>query len=46
MSELVADLSRQIAGAIRALPPEQKPVEIEEERVTSEEIEDRSDREP
>ncbi len=40
MSELIADLSRQIAEAIRALPPEQTPVEIEEETVTSEEIED------
>jgi uncharacterized lipoprotein YmbA len=45
MSELIADLSRQIAAAIRALPPEQTLVEIEEERIMSEEIEDPSDRE-
>lgn len=41
MSELVADLSRQIAEAIRALPPEETAVELEEESVTSEPIEGR-----
>jgi uncharacterized lipoprotein YmbA len=41
MSELIADLSRQIAEAIRALPPEpEEPVEVDEESVTVEEIEE------
>ena len=40
MSQLVADLSRQIAEAIRALPPpEEDPVALEEESVTSEDVE-------
>jgi uncharacterized lipoprotein YmbA len=39
MSQLIADLSRQIADGIRALPPEEIPVTVPEESVTSEEIE-------
>lgn len=41
MSELIADLSRQIAEAVRGLPSEEEPVELEEETVTSEEMEGR-----
>jgi hypothetical protein len=42
MSGLVADVSRQIAEAIRALPPpEEEPVALEEESVTSEDVEGR-----
>jgi uncharacterized lipoprotein YmbA len=41
MSELVADLSRQIAAAIQALPPEEPPVKLEEDEVTAEDIESR-----
>jgi uncharacterized lipoprotein YmbA len=41
MSELIADLSRQIAAAIRALPPEEPPVKLEEDEVTAEDIESR-----
>jgi uncharacterized lipoprotein YmbA len=41
MNELLLDLSRQIAAGIRALPPEETPVELEQESVASEEIEGR-----
>jgi uncharacterized lipoprotein YmbA len=39
MSQLIADLSRQIAQGIKALPPPQPPREVEEESVAIEEIE-------
>jgi uncharacterized lipoprotein YmbA len=38
MSELIGDLSRQIAQAIRDLPVEETPVELEEESLTTEEM--------
>ena len=41
MSELLEDLSRRIAQAIEALPPEEKPVALEKESVTSEDVEGR-----
>jgi uncharacterized lipoprotein YmbA len=41
MNALVEQLSRQIAEAIRALPPEEEPVKVPEESVASEEIESR-----
>jgi uncharacterized lipoprotein YmbA len=39
MNELLLDLSRRIADGVRALPPEEEPVKVPEEAVTSEEIE-------
>jgi uncharacterized lipoprotein YmbA len=41
MNELIEQLSRQIAEAIRALPPEEEPVKVPDESVTSEPIEGR-----
>jgi uncharacterized lipoprotein YmbA len=41
MNALVEQLARQVADAIRALPPEEEPAKLPEETVTSEEIEGR-----
>ena len=39
MNALIEQLSRQVADAVRALPPEEEPAKVPEETVTSEEIE-------
>jgi uncharacterized lipoprotein YmbA len=41
MSQLIADLSRQIAAAIRTLPPPEEAAEVEDEAVRVEDLEER-----